>query len=207
MLSLDMVDLTANVEEDTHDIWEELTESSEETDYVGIKLATQVSPTSDDSKSTTPSVPLIIQIQSVDKDNSPSDDDLNKQVAMDIAEGSFECMTTALNNHFNKEEEDLSAEMFDIVAHRHISGILELQIEYTTGDCSWYPLEMVNDEDPQPVVNYVIDSGLGKVSNGQHCLWDHLCLHLLKRTLRRIWSLYLIYFYYDNVCHWLCVYK
>ena len=107
-------------------------------------------------------------------------------------------MTTALNNHFDKEEEDLSAELFDIVAHRHLSGILELQVEYTTREYSWYPLEIVNNEDPQPVANYVIVTDLGKVSNGQHHCWDHVCLRLLKHTLCRFSALYLTYFHCDN---------
>ena len=78
-------------------------------------------------------------------------------------------MATAVNDQFDRGQDDLSAKLVDIVAHRYISGILDLQIKYTTGGYSWHPLDLIKDENPQVVTKYGICTDPGKVSNGQHC--------------------------------------
>ena len=48
---------------------------------------------------------------------------------MDDGEGDFDSMATQLNNQFDRGDDDPSAELVAIVAHRYLSGILELQVE------------------------------------------------------------------------------
>ena len=103
---------------------------------VASLLFIDVSPNPGDQKPTTSSIPLVSQTQYVNNDNHPLDDDVNGQVVMYKCEGDFDSLITVLNNQFDRGEDDPSTEMVDIVAHRYISGILELQVEYTTDECS-----------------------------------------------------------------------
>ena len=91
-------------------------------------------------------------------------------------------MATHVNNHLNEKANVLSAELAAIVAHRFLSGILEVQVEYTNGDTSWHHIDLIKDEDPCDVTDYVINNDLGKISNGKYCRWAHAFLRTLRRT-------------------------
>ena len=41
----------------------------------------------------------------------------------------------------------------------------------STGEYFYHPLELTKDNGPQAVATYIIDTDLGKVSNGKHCRW------------------------------------
>ena len=100
---------------------------------------------------------------------------------MDAGEGEFNLITTALNNNFDREGDDISAELVAIVSHRSLPNILELQVEYTTDECCYHSLNIIKDEDPQVIANYIICNDLSKLTIGQTCCWDHTFLCLLKK--------------------------
>ena len=69
--------------------------------------------------------------------------------------------------------------------HRCLTGVLELQVDYSDGDFSWHPTDLVKDEDPYAVGNYILSNNLGEVYNIIHNRWACLFLRSLKHTLRR----------------------
>jgi len=67
-----------------------------------------------------------------------------------------------------------------------VSGILKLQVEYSTGNVKWHPLDLVKDVDTQAVAQYVLKNDLGPIFNGKHHRWAHAFLRSFKRRLRRL---------------------
>ena len=67
-----------------------------------------------------------------------------------------------------------------------MAGILKLQVEYSNGETSWHPIDLINSEDPHAVANYVIINDMGKVSNGIHRRWARAFLRVLRRTIKRL---------------------
>ena len=126
------------------------------------------------------------QTQSDDEEDPPSDDDLTDQVAMCADEGNFDQMATALNISQDNDNISDPFELDSIIDHRHLSGILELKVLYKTNEQSWHPIEMVKNDDPHAVAQYVMNNDLGKISNGQHRRWARAFLRSLKRTIRRM---------------------
>ena len=84
-------------------------------------------------------------------------------------------MADRVCQHFNDNEptRDIDA----ITDHRIAGGVLELQIQYSTGDdyyedFEWHPIGLVKDKDPYAVAKYVINNNFGDVhSSKQHC-WE-----------------------------------
>ena len=95
-------------------------------------------------------------------------------------------MATHVNNHLNEKANVLSAELAAIVAHRFLPGILEVQVEYTNGDTSWHPIELIKNEDPCAIADYVINNDLGKIPNGKHRRWARTLLCTLRQTFKRL---------------------
>ena len=87
---------------------------------------------------------------------------------------------------FDQGDDYLAAELKSITDHRYLSGVLELQVEYTDGELSFHPIDMVKNEDPHAVANYIINNDLGKECNKIHNRWARLFLRSLRRTLRRL---------------------
>ena len=50
----------------------------------------------------------------------------------------------------------LSADIVALHDHRKAAGILELWLEHYNDDKSWHSIELVKNEDPHAVANYVI---------------------------------------------------
>ena len=65
----------------------------------------------------------------------------------------------------------LTAELEAIVDDRYLVGALELQVPCTNRDPSWHPIDLVKDDEPHAVANYVLSNVLGIVSNGIHHRW------------------------------------
>lgn len=90
------------------------------------------------------------------------------------------------NAVFDKTDDRLFAELKYIFDHRYINGILELKLEYTTGEVSWHSLDLAKREDLYVTVSYIISNDLGVIANGKHGRWARRFLRRLKRTIRRM---------------------
>ena len=78
-------------------------------------------------------------------------------------------LVTDLNNQFDIAEENDSSLKFDrIVDHRYLSGILELNVNYSDDSSSWMSIDKMKGENPGLVAEYVVSTELGKVSNVIH---------------------------------------
>ncbi len=135
-----------------------------------------VSPT-DDSDNDEPMVPLVSQTQSEEDDDgsveSPTDVDPARLVH-------------DVNNFFNRVEDDDTDDLHAILGWRYADGMLELEVEYSSGETKWHPYSMVQDEDPHAVAEWVLDTDLGTVLNGRHRRWARKFLRSVKRTMRRM---------------------
>ena len=72
---------------------------------------------------------------------------------------------------FDETDDYLSAELKSILDHRYINGVLELKLEYTTGEVSWHSLDLAKREDPYVTASYIISNDLGVIANGKHGRW------------------------------------
>ena len=77
-------------------------------------------------------------------------------------------VVSQLNAVFDESDNYLSAEIKAITNHRYLSGIIEINLEYTNGDTSWHPIPLVKDEDSHAIAKYVVRNGSGLISNGIH---------------------------------------
>ena len=117
---------------------------------------------------------MVSQTQSDDEDYPPSDDDLHDQMARCDGIGDFNSMATALNISLENGENIFNPFELDIIEdHRHLPGVLELYVSYDTAnkdinDASWHPIDLVKDEDPQAVAQYILSNNLKRISNGIH---------------------------------------
>ena len=79
---------------------------------------------------------MVIQNQD-DNDNYPlSEEDPDLHGLMMYRGKDFDDIVTHVNTHFDVKDDVLAAELESIVDHIFLSGILELQVEYTNGDVS-----------------------------------------------------------------------
>ena len=135
-------------------------------------------------------VPIISQTQPVVEDVDSDNDD---SIAMDqgcIAASATDIdhddVVTQINTIFDEKDDYLAAELVAITDNRITTGILELLVEYSNGETTWHPIEMIKCEDPQAVAQFVLSNDLGHTSNQRYGQWARLFLRSLKRTLRRL---------------------
>ena len=133
-----------------------------------------------------PFVPMVSQTQDDDEDFPPSDEDDDLPRFMEDGGVSTADVASHLNVQLDGKDDYLAAELDTIVDDRYLAGVLELQVRYTNGDLSWHPIDLIKNEEPQAVANYVLSNDLGMVSNGIHRRWARSFLRALKRTLRRM---------------------
>ena len=69
---------------------------------------------------------------------------------------------------------------------RYIVCVLDLQVEYTNGDLSWHPIDLVKYEELQAVANYILDNDVGMIPNGIHRRWARSFLRALKCAIKSI---------------------
>ena len=72
-------------------------------------------------------------------------------------------MASRLNKVFDERDDYLSPILVEIEGHRFLSGVLELQVLYYNGDQAWYPLDIVNDDDPHDTSNCILSNDLGLI--------------------------------------------
>ena len=80
-------------------------------------------------------------------------------------------MATDVNNALDDTADYLSVKLIGISDHRIISGMLELQVNYSNGEQSWHAVDMIICEDPQAAATYIINNDLGTVLNNRYRRW------------------------------------
>ena len=138
------------------------------------------------------SLPIISQSDS-EEDECDSEepivfDDMNLDDTSRFDGHSEEHIIQEVENHFNRSEGDDELDLDAIVNNRYLNGILELEVMYTTGDCEWHPISLVQDEDPHAVANYVMKTDLGTILNGKYRRWARKFLRSLRRAMRRFFK-------------------
>ena len=133
-----------------------------------------------------PHVPMVSQTQDNNEDYSLSEEDPDLHEIIQDRGKYFDNIATHVNTCFDIKYGALTAELESIVDHRFLSGILELQVEYTNGDVSWPPMDLIKDEDLYAAANYMLRNDLGMVSNGIHRRWARSLLRALNHTVRRL---------------------
>ena len=86
-----------------------------------------------------------------DYDSDSSDDDSITSQADDY-------IAHDVQEHFLPFHDDVHA----LLSHRYNDGMLELEVEYSTGEICFLPYELVLDDDPLAVAHYILDSSLSK---------------------------------------------
>jgi hypothetical protein len=70
-----------------------------------------------------------------------------------------------VNNFFNSdspaEDFDSDLEIVQIVRHRCVEGILELEVQYSSGAHEFHPIALLKEEDPHAVAEYILKTDLG----------------------------------------------
>ena len=112
----------------------------------------------------------------------PSDDE-DSPITTSIRGSEHDAVATHVNTVFDQGDDYLAAELHYITDHRYLAGILEFKVEYSNGDISWHPIDLVKDEDPHAVANYIMSNDFGDVCNNIQNIWVRLFLRSLKRTL------------------------
>jgi len=130
-------------------------------------------------------VPLVSQTQP-EVEDVDSDDEDSDPLSGRSSDKEATSIATDVNIVFDPDDDFAEEELDSILDHRFLSGILELQVQYSTGDIEWHPLDLVKHADPQAVAQYVLTNDLGPISNGKHRRWARSFLRSLKRTLRRL---------------------
>ena len=156
----------------------------------GVFFAPAITPVQVDIKAAfqLSSVLVISQSMPTVEDVLPGDDDSvdNYTIVVDPTDDSHDPIITNVNTVFDDGDYYLAAETVSILDHHYMGGILEFKVEYSNGDISWYPLELVKGENPQATAQYILGNDLGRILNGIHGRWAHSFLRSLRRTLRRL---------------------
>ena len=91
-----------------------------------------------------------------------------------------------MNTDFNNSDDCIETKLKYTIYYIYLPGVLELQVDYSNGDISWYPINLVKYEDPHNVTNYGRRNNLGKVYNSVHNRCANLFLRSLNYTIRRL---------------------
>ena len=104
-------------------------------------------------------------------------------IATSITNSEQNNIATHVNTVFDYSDDYLEAELQSIADGRYLSGVLDIQVEYSYGELPWYPIELIKDEDQHTVEKYVLSNDLGVVCNGIHKIWVCIFIRSIKRTL------------------------
>ena len=150
-----------------------------------------VPPDPDNSDDNRHNLPIISQSDSEEDDfdsEEPVVSDDPHRAHSSQFDPSDENVVHEIENHFTRSEGDDEFELDSIVNNRYLSGILELEVLYSTGDSEWHPISLVQDEDPHAVANYVMNTDLGTILNGKYRRWARKFLRSLRRAMRRFFK-------------------
>jgi hypothetical protein len=167
-------------------------EDMEIDDPINVSTTPIQSPTEDPKDSNEPRAPIVsqsqIEVEDVDSDDeddfihSQEEDSLPTYSRLEYADD----VVKDVNNHFSQGDDEPDEDIDSILDHRYVDGILELEVEFYTGETEWLDLEIVKDEDPHSVAQFILKSDLGPIMNGKHRRWARKFLRSLRRTMRRL---------------------
>ena len=150
-----------------------------------------VPPDPDNSDDNRHNLPIISQSDSEEDDfdsEEPVVSDDPHRAHSSQFDPSDENVVHEIENHFTRSEGDDEFELDSIINKRYLSGILKLEVLYSTGDSEWHPISLVQDEDPHAVANYVMNTDLGTILNGKYRRWARTFLCSLQRAMRRFFK-------------------
>ena len=122
-----------------------------------------------------------------------SDDEMDDDPISSDTFGENDRIAQNLNNAFanlsDNEDADSDFDIDDIVGHRYVEGCLELQVQFMNGMKDFVHWEIVREDDPKIVAEYILDTDFkNKIQNGILQRWARKFLRSLKRTMRRLFS-------------------
>ena len=72
----------------------------------------------------------------------------NENIAEEPFSIEHDNLTAQLNNSVDSKDDYLAFELVDIISHRTVSGVLELEVEYSDGEQDWYHIDLVMNDNP-----------------------------------------------------------
>lgn len=129
-------------------------------------------------------VPLVTQ------DSYESDNETNKTITSDNYNSGN---ADLLNAAFDPDVEE--PEVTSILSHQFNGGKLEFLCKYSDGNTEWHLIDLLKNDDPYFVANYIMQNDLGKRANDIHCCWARLFLRTVPCILRRMKKSNLFSFY------------
>ena len=92
-------------------------------------------------------------------------------------------------NTVSEDEEDSEFDFEDILGHRYVEGHLELHVLYMSGEKEFISWELVREDDPKLVAEYILDTDFkNKVQNSILQRWARKFMRSLRKTLRRLFG-------------------
>lgn len=107
----------------------------------------------------------------VSQESYDSDDETNKTIFSECFDSD---KSATINEAFDPDVE--APEITSILAYQFNGGKLEFLCKYATGNKEWHPIDLVKNNDPLSVANYIMQNDLGKPANNIHWRWVQLFL-------------------------------
>ena len=142
--------------------------SEEHEDEIMAAVGTADLFTNSDTSPQSNPIPLVSQTQP-EVEDVDSDDEDSDPLSGRSSDKEATSIAADVNGIFDPDDDFAEEELDFILDHRFLSGILELQVQYSTGEIEWHPLDLVKHADAQAVAHYVLTNDLGPISNGKHC--------------------------------------
>ena len=113
-------------------------------------------------------------------DNEDDDDSsVTSQTSLDMAED--------VNQHFQPEEDEGEGEIHSITGFRWVDGIFELKVKFTCRNAEYLPINLVRDNEPMAVAEYILSSNIGTGPQADNYRrWARWFMREVKRTLQRL---------------------
>jgi hypothetical protein len=127
--------------------------------------------------------------QSMSEESEPEQDRPSSSVIRDVQATPVDSdeVIQMVNDSFMKESgEERDDDLYAINNHRTTNGVLELEVEYCSGDTEWIHFKVVQDEDPHACADYVMNNDFGKIFNSKYRRWARKFLRSIRRTMRRM---------------------
>ena len=108
-------------------------------------------------------------------------------MGVDVNEADNDSLITDLNTQLDlAEEDDTDPKVDSIISHRYLEGVLEANVCFNDGITSWVNMDVVKNENPKLVADYVMSTDLGMVSNGIWRRWARAFLRSIRLAIRRL---------------------
>ncbi len=141
------------------------------------------------------SVPAATPCDTPDPSNAPIDIPIISQTQDDLSVEKDDISITSqaeelnahhINQYFSPDEDDFEY-YDDILSHRWVDGVLELEVLYSTGESEFLIYDLVLDLDPLAVAHYIKRSSLGNdKATLKYARWARNFIRDVHRTMRRI---------------------